>query len=99
MLVTAYVRLLLCRDYGRDRGHACALWGLMPGRPPTRFGCEFLGVPAPGPPNGGFHPSHRSAFMVTSTVAPVAAMMASHSPVVPISVVSRSTAFRPTAMP
>ena len=42
--------------------------------------------------------SSRSAFMVTITVAPVSARMASHRSVAPVSVVTRNTAFSPRAM-
>ena len=42
-------------------------------------------------------PSRRSAFMVTSTVAPVSARMAGQRPVTPMMVVTRNTAFSPSA--
>lgn len=41
--------------------------------------------------------SRRNAFNVTSTVAPVSARMAGHNPVSPITVVTRNTAFSPSA--
>lgn len=42
--------------------------------------------------------SKRNALAVTSTVAPVSASIAIHNPVIPSTVVTRNTAFRPNAM-
>jgi hypothetical protein len=42
--------------------------------------------------------SRRSAFMVTMTVAPVSARIAGQRPVIPARVVTRNTAFKPSAI-
>lgn len=71
--------------YGRSKGRAAArLAGSLPVRGP------------PGPPaNGPRQASSRSAFSVTSTVAPVSASMAGHSPVTPASVAPGTPASSP----
>ena len=48
--------------------------------------------------HGYFLRSRRSALSVTSTVAPVSASTASHSPVIPSRVVIRKIPFNPSAM-
>ena len=77
-----------CRGLACCRGLVCM--GILAASPIDALGASAIARP--------FQPSSRIALAVTSTVAPVSARIAGHRPVMPMMVVTRNTAFSPSAM-